>query len=114
MTDRVNQYLAELSPYVELWALSTQSERELQRRGSNGPQMQAFYDAITPRMEGIIDALNDLSLGDLPDNARTLMNLTLSLAEIAPHVEFYQGAPGVPFAFAEERFIAERADWTQL
>jgi hypothetical protein len=50
----------------------------------------------------------------MPPEARSLMNLTLSLAEIAPHVEFYDGAAGVPFAFEEERFIAERADSTRL
>ena len=112
--DQVIEYLAELNPYLSRWALTTQSERELQRRGSNGTEMQAFYDAITPQMEGIIDLLNGLPLYDLSDNARLLMNLTLSLAEIAPHVEFYQGEPGVPFAFAEERFIADRAHRTEL
>ena len=114
ISDQVNEYLAELNPYLSRWALTTQSERELQRRGSNGAEMQAFYDAITPRMEGIIALLNTLPLEELTDNARLLMNLTLSLAEIAPHVEFYQGEPGVPFAFAEERFIADRAHRTEL
>lgn len=114
MSDSIVGYLQALDPFIELWALTTQSQRELQRRGSNAAQMQAFYDAITPRMEGIIEVLNRLPLDDLPDNARTLMNLTLSLAEIAPHVEFYQGEPGVPFAFAEERFIASRAERVEL
>ena len=114
ISDQVNEYLAELNSYLSRWALTTQSERELQRRGSNGEEMQAFYDAITPQMAGIIDVLNSLPLDELSDNARLLMNLTLSLAEIAPHVEFYQGEPGVPFAFAEERFIADRAHRTEL
>jgi len=114
MTKNVDYYAALLEPWFERWNLMTQSEREIQRRQSNAHQMQGFYDAMLPQMEGLIEVLNEYPLNDMPEQARSLMNLTLSLAEIAPHVEFYEGAAGVPFAFEEERFIAERADSTQL
>ena len=114
MAKSVDDYLTELRPWVEPWARTTQSEREVSRRGSSGQELQAFYDAMVPRMEGIIEMLNELPLNDMPATARTLMDLTLSLAEIAPHVELYHGEPGVPFAFEEERFIAERANCKQL
>ena len=29
-----------------------------------------------------------------------------TLAEVAPHIELYGGAPGVPYAFEETRFVA--------
>lgn len=114
MTTTVDAYLKELEPWVETWSVMTQAEREVARRSATGADLQAFYDAMVPRMEGIIAVLNQQPLDTLPDNARTLLNLTLSLAEIAPHVEFYQCAPGVPFAFEEERFVAERANWVRL
>lgn len=114
MTKTVDFYATALSPWFERWDLTTQSERELRRRGSSAEQMQGFYDAMLPQMEGLIEVLNQYPLNEMPDKARSLMNLTLALAEIAPHVEFYEGAAGVPFAFEEERFIAERADSTRL
>ena len=114
MTATVDDYLTELKPWVETWGVMTQAEREVARRNATSADLQAFYDAMVPRMEGIIEVLNRHCLDALPDNARTLLNLTLSLAEVAPHVEFYDGSPGVPFAFEEERFISERAHWTRL
>ena len=114
MTATVDEYLADLDPWVETWGVMTQAEREVARRSATSDELQSFYDAMVPRMEGIIEVLNQYPLGALPDNARTLLNLTLSLAEVAPHVEFYDGSPGVPFAFEEERFISERAHWTRL
>lgn len=114
MTKTIEFYSEILHPWFDRWDLTTQSERERQRRRSSTEQMQGFYDAMLPQMEGLIEVLNEYPLNDMPEQARSLMNLTLSLAEIAPHVEFYEGAAGVPFAFEEERFIAERADSTQL
>lgn len=114
MTATVDDYLKELEPWVETWGVMTQAEREVTRRNATSADLQAFYDALVPRMEGIIDVLNRYPIDALPENARTLLNLTLSLAEIAPHVEFYKGSPGVPYAFEEERFISERAHWTRL
>ena len=114
MAKDVKEYLDALRPWIEPWALMTQAEREVKRRGSSAEEMRAFYDAMLPRMEGIIETLNAFPLNDLPPDARTLMNLTLSLAEVAPHVEFYKGSPKVPFSFEEERFIAERASLTTL
>jgi hypothetical protein len=31
--------------------------------------------------------------------------MAMSLVEISPHNEFYNGSPGVPFAFQEDRMI---------
>jgi len=114
MTKNVDYYAAVLEPWFERWDLMTQTEREIQRRQSSAHQMQGFYDAMLPQLEGLIEVLNEFPLNDMPLHARSLMNLTLSLAEIAPHVEFYDGAAGVPYAFEEERFIAVRGDSAQL
>lgn len=114
MAKSVAEYLRELDPWTAHWALMTQAERETRRRGSNSAEMQAFYDAMVPRMDGIIETLDEFALDELIGDARILMNLTLSLAEIAPHVEFYKGSPGVPYSFDEERFISLRGDHTAL
>lgn len=114
MANTVDEYLSRLAPHLESWAVMTQQEREQQRRNSSAEALREFYDAMLPEMEAIMELLNQYPLDAMPENARRLMNLTLSLAEVAPHVEFYSGDPAVPFAFAEERFIAERAERIEL
>jgi len=96
-----------LTPWAERWALPTQVERETTRRASSGAQLKAFYDALVGEGDGIIGYLNGFPLDQMPAPEQRLLNLTLSLAEVAPHVELYRGDPRVPFSFEEERFIAE-------
>jgi len=114
MTKSVDDYLAELRPYIDRWAIATQKEREIRRRRATPAELKTFYEAIVPNLEDIIEVLNLWPLNEMPDNARLLMNLTLSLAEIAPHVEFYDCDSAVPFAFEEARFVAARANAMQL
>ncbi len=97
----------QLEPWTDRWALATQVERETARRASTGDDLKAFYNALVEEVEGIIAYLNTYPLNDLPAPEQRLLNLTLSLAEVAPHVELYRGDPRVPFSFEEERFIAE-------
>lgn len=104
---------ADLAPYHE-WSLGNADLRQLKRRNSNTAQMQAFYDAILPRIEDILAAVDNFKLGELPEEYRGLYDMALSLAEIAPHVELYKGDPSVPYAFEESRMIAvhgQHATW---
>ena len=96
-----------LEPYAATWALATQGARERQRRASTPEELQRFYEAMAEAAERAIEHLNGFSLADMPAAERNLLYLTLSLAEVAPHVELYRGDPRVPFSFEEERFIAD-------
>jgi hypothetical protein len=104
------QEFSELEGFVEQWALPTQSERENRRRNTTPQQRQDFYDSVTPRLEAIISWLDRFPLDAMPAEAERLLNLILSLAEIAPTVELYQGSATVPFSFDEKRFIAVHGD----
>jgi len=106
-TPPLPEKFASLAPFAPIWALATQNEREIRRRASTSEQLQAFYDAIAPQLEDIIGYLNEFPLGKMPEAEQNLLYLTLSLAEVAPHVELYWGNPRVPYSFEEERFIAE-------
>lgn len=88
------------------WALATADERTKARREANRGELREFYDAALPQVEAILDECDRFALGELPESHRGIFNIALSLAEIAPHVEFYRGDPGVPYAFEEARFIA--------
>jgi hypothetical protein len=101
---------SELERFIDQWALPTQSERESRRRNTTLQERADFYNAVTPRLEAIISWLDRFPLDAMPAEARRLLDLILSLAEIAPTVELYRGSATVPYSFDETRFIAVHGD----
>ena len=95
----------DLEPFVA-WALATETERTYKRQTSEMAEIQAFYDALFPRMPEVIGYLNDFALDAMPEAATRLMYLTLSLAEIAPAVENF-GQPREPDTFDPFRFVPQ-------
>ena len=96
---------ADLAPFLD-WALPSADERQTRRRTATREELRAFYDAMLPRIEAILARVDEYLVGGLPQELHPLYHLALSLAEVAPHIELYNGAPGVPYAFEETRFIA--------
>lgn len=88
------------------WNLATADQRTEARREANGEELRAFYDGVLPHMEAILDECDKYPLGELPESHQGIFNIALSIAEIAPHIEFYRGQVGVPYAFEEARFVA--------
>lgn len=95
----------DLAPWLD-WALPTADERQTKRRLSSKQELKAFYDAVLPRVEAMLAEADKYPLGKLPSDEQLIYNIALSLAEVAPHIELYGGAPGVPYAFEEARFVA--------
>ena len=94
----------DLEGFVGSWALASERERNRQRLSSSMAEIQKLYDALLPRMDEIIGYLNQQPLNDMPADAKRLFHLSLSLAEIAPAVEFYK-QPEVVDGFPPERFV---------
>ena len=94
---------ADLEPFIA-WSLATESERQRKRLSSSMGAIQAFYDVILPRMNGIIDYLDQFPLNAMPADARRLLDLTFSLAEIAPAVEQFK-QPSVADGYDATRFV---------
>ncbi len=88
------------------WDLPTADERYRTRREATGQELKDFYDGVLPHLEAILDECDKFPLGELPKSHQGIFNVALSMAEIAPHIEFYRGQPGVPYAFEESRFVA--------
>jgi len=99
-----------LEPFVAEWALDTQDARYEKRRNTSAEALRAFYDAMLPHIEKILDEVDRYPLGMLPESHRPLYALALSLAEIAPHVELYRGNPLVPNSFEESRMLSLHGD----
>jgi hypothetical protein len=101
---------ADLEVFVADWSLATQRERERQRAVSTAGELTTLYQVLLPRLDAMLEYLNQYELDKLPADAKRLFYLSLSFAEIAPFVECYKGEPRVPNSFDESRFIAIHAD----
>lgn len=103
-----NQLLPEqfrdLERFAAHWSLQTERERNRRRLSSEMPEIQEFYDSMLPRMDEIMDYLNQYPLDGLAPEAKRLLYLTFSLAEVTPAVEQY-GTPAVIDGFPPERFL---------
>ena len=87
------------------WSLETEGERSDHRQASAMEDITAFYEAMLARMDEVLPYLEQFSLDDLPDDAKRLFDLTLSLAEVAPAVEQF-GQPSVVDGYDIKRFVA--------
>lgn len=100
----------QLEYLAEKWALPTETQRSARRWSASAEEFQEFYDAMVPLINEILAYLDQFSLDAMPEDAIALFHLSLSLAESAPHVEFYKGAAKVPHSFDARRMLATRGD----
>jgi hypothetical protein len=86
---------ADLEPFAAVWCLGTETERYAKRLASSMPEMQAFYDAITPRSEAAIAYCDRFPLDGLPDEILNLLHLLYSMITVSFPVEAW-GQARVP------------------
>jgi hypothetical protein len=96
---------AALQPFVH-WALPTETARNHHRHESTAAEIEAFAAAMLANFDAIVARLNEFPLDEMPENWRPLYWMLLSLAEVAPAVEFYHG-PQVPDGYDTHRFVAD-------
>lgn len=94
-----------LQPFLG-WALPTEAERTHKRQTSEMADIQAFYTAMLAHLEDILVYLNQFPLERMPSHTQQLMDMTLSLAEIAPAVELF-GQPREDDTFDPFRFVPQ-------
>lgn len=76
-----------LETYAQAWALEDGSSRACRRRSGTKAEMQEFYDAMIGQLDSIMKYLNRYGTGEMPEDARRLLCLTLSLAEVSRSIE---------------------------
>jgi hypothetical protein len=86
---------AELEPFAEKWCLETERERWATRMSSSMEGLQAFYDAIFPRVEESIAYCDTFPLDGLPDDAINLLRMIYSFVIVSFAVELWR-QPYVP------------------
>lgn len=94
MSTRLPTEFADLEPFSD-WCLSSEPQRYAKRLASTMTEMQAFYDAITPRAEEAISFCDKFSLDDLPEDVLNLMHLLYSMITVSFPVECWK-QPRVP------------------
>lgn len=95
----------ELEPYAD-WALPTETERNTKRIHSSQAQLARFADAMLPRVDAITSHIDGLGSTSLPEKSERLYLMLLSLAEVAPAIEYY-GQPTVIDGYDSRRFVAD-------
>lgn len=87
MTAKLPARFSDLEPFVEKWALPTETERYAMRLSTPMDEIQAFYDTIFARGPEVLDYLDQYALDDMPDDALRLLRLMYSLVCISIPVE---------------------------
>ncbi|OLO99473.1 hypothetical protein BVU76_25550 [Mycolicibacterium porcinum] len=94
MSTKLPAEFADLESFSD-WCLPSEPQRYAKRLGSTMTEMQAFYDAITPRAEEAISYCDKFSLDDLPEDVLNLMHLLYSMVTVSFPVECWK-QPRVP------------------
>jgi hypothetical protein len=89
----------DLSPFLAEWgSLETQDERYRQRQVLRMDRLNAYYEAVSPRLKAIFDHLDAFPYGPpLPPPEALLFRLVMAMSEVAQAVEVF-GQPTVPHA----------------
>src|SRR5688572_23354802 len=82
---------ADLEPFAD-WCLPSEGDRYAKRLASSMEELQAFYDAAFPRLEGSTDYLKGVALDGISDEDRNLLWLFSSLVTVSFPVEVWRQA----------------------
>ena len=91
---RLPAEFSDLEPFAD-WALQGERARYQKRLASTMDEMQAFYDAVFPRLEAAMAYLDQFELAALSDEAKHLLWLTCALVNVSFPVEVWR-QPRVP------------------
>jgi hypothetical protein len=86
---------ADLEPFAAKWSLASEAERWDERLASTMDELQAFYDAMLPRVEPALAHLDRMPLDELPDDDVRLLRMIYSFVLISFAVELWR-QPAVP------------------
>jgi hypothetical protein len=88
---------AELEPFATPWGSADTAEgRYLLRNASSMAELRSFYDAITPRIEAVLNYLDQTPFdARLNEADQRLYCMALSLIEVAEAIEVFD-QPNVP------------------
>ena len=101
---------ADLGEFATAWGgLNDAAARYAYRQTLSMAELQAFYDAISPRLPAIFAHLDQFPLNDIPPSETALLRTALGVIEAAEAVEFF-GQPRMAGAPFPHQVIQQRVD----
>lgn len=94
---------AKLSPWVGEWALATERERYLKLHAVTFAQLKAFYDAMLPEMDAVMQFLTTQPVDGMAPEAENLYKLAMTFAETAHPMDLGWKDTDFPSAFPWDR-----------
>ena len=86
---------SELEPFARRWCLATERERWAMRLSSSMEELQAFYDAVFPRVTEAMAYCDRFPLEAMPEEAADLLRMVYSFVIVSFPVELWR-QPYVP------------------
>lgn len=93
----------DLEKYVDDWCLKGQRARYAKMLSVDVVILRHFYQTMLPRIDAIVEHLNQFPLNDLPEAEQRLMDLALTFAETAHPIDFKWKATQFDDVFPFER-----------
>ena len=96
---------ADLVPYVAEWSLEVERDRAVKRVSTDIEKLRHFYAAVAPRMEAIIEYLNNFPNDPetLPGPVKRLFNLARMLMEASAPIDLGWERPDIEDVFPMDR-----------
>ena len=95
----------DLEPYLA-WALESERERTEKKATTSIDEIRAFFDAMMPQLDKILDHLDGCFGEEMPVREHRLYLMSLSLVEVATFVELYKRPENID-ACDPLRFVRE-------
>jgi hypothetical protein len=95
---------AALQPFVDGWTLTSEQDRFKKLHTSTIDDLRSFHGAVMPLLQQMLDYLNQWKIGELPEDAQTLYDLTMTFAETAHPVDLRWKDVDFPDAYAWDKF----------
>ena len=87
------------------WSLRTEQERVLKRHRSSKEELEEFYNLFAPRLEEVIEYLDDPNRIGSMDQDRRLEWLLRAMAEVSFSVEKFGGDESIYEGIEASRFV---------
>ena len=94
---------SDLSGFIDKWGLETAHERLQKRSATDLPELKAFYDAVTPRLEEMIVFLNQFPVDEIPEQFKPIAYMALAICEVDDAINVWKSS--------NLEYISEPCSW---
>ena len=88
-THRLPDQFRDLEPFAD-WALPGEQARYQKRLATSMDELQAFYDALFPRLEAVCAYLDQFTMDALPEEGKNLLWMSCALVNVSFPIEVWR------------------------